>query len=52
MCASMCRYVQCAVYRLCSSVQERDILKEVAVFCLASHMLWLLWGLKQVTRDT
>ena len=30
--------------------QESRIMREVAVFSLASHMVWCLWGLKQVFR--
>ena len=30
------------------SAQESRIMREVAVFSLASHMVWCLWGLKQV----
>ena len=26
---------------------EEDILREIPVFCLASHLLWTLWSLKQ-----
>ena len=26
---------------------EKSILREVSVFCLASHLLWTLWSLKQ-----
>lgn len=30
--------------------QESRIMREVAVFSLASHMVWCLWGLKQVSQ--
>ena len=26
---------------------EKSILREISVFCLASHLLWTLWSLKQ-----
>ena len=29
-------------------VEESHIMREVMVFSLASHMVWCLWGLKQV----
>ena len=32
-------------------VQESHILKEVAVFSLASHLLWTLWSLKQAQNS-
>ena len=30
---------------------ERQILKEVLVFCLSSHLLWTLWSLKQAQNS-
>ena len=32
------------------STQESRIMREVTVFSLASHMVWCLWGLKQVSQ--
>ena len=29
-------------------LEESHIMREVVVFSLASHMVWCLWGLKQV----
>ena len=26
---------------------EKSIMREISVFCLASHLLWTLWSLKQ-----
>ena len=31
--------------------EEQQVLKEISVFCLASHLLWTLWSLKQAQHS-